>query len=1472
MTVLPSAFPLAPFHPKVRDWFETRYGHPTLAQSLAFPRIASGEHVLVTAPTGSGKTLCAFLFAIDRLLSGHWDRGEVRVLYVSPLRALGNDIERNLFEPLDALGRAFALSGEHGPSVRAAVRTGDTPPEERRRQMRRPPEIFITTPESLAILLTQAKGEALLSGVQVVIVDEIHALCGNRRGVHLSTSLERLDALCGGFQRIGLSATVNPLTEVAAWLGGRELKTTPAGDRVHSARPVCIVDGRGKKAYDVRIRIAPQLGGESLPDERVPGSPSWLAIAASVTEHVEKNRCTLVFAQSRRNCERLARLINERADRTLVYSHHGSLAREIREGVEQRLKGGSLPGVVATSSLELGIDIGAIDEVVLVGSPGSAASTIQRIGRAGHGVGLLSRAALYPTHVLDLIRGAVVLRCAVEGELEPLILPRTPLDVLAQVLLSMLCVHPATEQELFERIRCAQPYFDLSFEELETVLDLLRGKHASVSRALSPRVDEDPATGLLRARRYVPRLIYQAGGTIPDRGMFKLRHAQTGALIGELDEEFVWERTLGDVLVFGVQAWRIEAIGNDDVRVLPATSKAAMPPFWRSDEEAAPPFLAQKMAELLETLDEHLLAGTAETTLVETARFEPGAARALVEALALQRSRTGVSLPGRHHLVVESIEAGEGGEHEGLVVFHTFFGGLVNRALLLALMAHMEETHGVRLEGTCDDGGVLLELNAEVDPEALLRTALRRDLRELIARKLQGSGLYGAAFRRSAGRALLLPRSGFEKRTPLWLTRKRASELLEASTALPRFPIAVEAFRSVWSEELSVDGLEARAEELCCGVIRVSSCRTLQPSPLCGEVIWRRTGSLMYLDDAPRKSPSDAHSPLSLSAAIPNWRRAIEPRLSVELSARLQRTYNGYAPWDAAELATWIAQRWFVPFAQWRALLSSMSARDNLSETQIEDGLVRAALAVTLDGKPLGIASPCMAQALVDALGWNSPEFRYVGDRQTVVELPSSDETPTLEEVVEHELAYRAIASAGELALDLALDESRLFHALAVLENASLVVTGHLTEGADKPQACTLANMERCLRAARAASRPLLPVLPGRAFPLLVAQLHGLGETPPEQLSARFAQLSGFPAPACAWEEELLPARCPKYRAPLLDALMSNGDVLWLGCSKERLCLLLRGDLSAVVPALDAEKAGEDVLLPSGPGRYTVEDLLELRGLSEPTKLVPQLWELAWQGLVTADSFAAVRVGLRTDFGKSPATASAKRVLRTQLRSALRLPGAWHRPRRPQKPLSAVDRATDSRLKAELLLRRYGVVFRELVERELPWLSWPSVSTGLRLLELGGSAASGRFFEGTSGIQFASHEAVAILQSGLDERRVFWMGSSDPACVRLDMQEGALSARRTQGSLFIHEGSRMMVAMSGKQLEISAATKGSSFEVVLERLGAAVLATRGARGIEIESINGQLATTSPYRDELSQAFELCSDHRRLWLRPKKVTP
>jgi ATP-dependent helicase Lhr and Lhr-like helicase len=588
------------FHPLIRRWFTESLGAPTPVQLRTWSEVRQGRHVLVTAPTGSGKTLAAFLWAINQLLTGAWPRGETRVLYISPLRALNNDVRRNLIAPLEELRDCFAQAGVPFPGVQVQTRSGDTPGNERRRMLKSPPEILITTPESLNILLASKGSRHLLTGITTVILDEIHAVAGNKRGTHLITALERLVPLSGEFQRIALSATVRPLETVAEFVGG--LQETNGQYR---RRPVAIVRGERTKQLSLSI---------SAPEQPDPGAGHgeelWPALARRFYDIIGEHNSTLFFANSRRTTEKVTRLINELAGEELAYSHHGSLSREIRLAVEERLKAGELKAIVATNSLELGIDIGRLDSVVLIQTPRSISSAIQRIGRSGHGVGEVSRGLLFPTQGMDFVAAAVLARAIAEGEIEELHPVQAPLDLLAQIILSMGLVETWDLDELYSFLKTSYPYRNLPRNQFDLVVGMLEGKYAdSHVHELKPRATVDRLANTIATRPALSLLIFMEGGTIPERGYFDLRLRESGAKIGELDEEFVWERRLGDTFSLGAQVWQITEITHSAVQVVPARRTQQIIPFWRAEELDRDFYYSEKIGNFLEQCSGELTQG-----------------------------------------------------------------------------------------------------------------------------------------------------------------------------------------------------------------------------------------------------------------------------------------------------------------------------------------------------------------------------------------------------------------------------------------------------------------------------------------------------------------------------------------------------------------------------------------------------------------------------------------------------------------------------------------------------------------------------------------------------------------------------------------------------------------------------------------------------------------------------------------------
>ncbi len=908
------------FHPLIRKWFAERMGEPTDVQRLAWPRIAAGKHVLVTAPTGSGKTLAAFLWALDRLLCAAWPGGQVRVLYVSPLKALNNDIRRNLLRPLEELRSCFEAAGEPMPEVRVLTRSGDTPAEERARMARRPPEILITTPESLNILLTSRRGRAMLGGLASVILDEIHAVVGSKRGTHLMTAVERLVRFSGEFQRVALSATVLPLERVAEWVGGFERRGEGEG-AAYRRRPVEIIASHTPKRYQLEVGFA----GEPA-EPAAPGSDAlWPWLVGEIRRPLARNRSTLIFANSRRLVEKVTRLVNEEEEGEVVYSHHGSLSREVRAVMEERLKNGELRGIVATNSLELGIDIGALDEVVLVQTPPALASAVQRIGRAGHAVGETSRGRFLPLYPRDLLAATVVARAVLEGEIEPVRPVEGALDVLAQVLVSMTVGETRPVDDLYADLRACDAYRNLSRRQFDLVLEMLAGRYAEVRvRELKPLVAIDRVDGTVRALPGAERVVYLSGGTIPDRGYYHLRVADSGALLGELDEEFVWERSVGDTFTLGVQTWRIERITHNDVMVRAAHARQAMAPFWRADERDRGFELSERIGLFLETTEGRLEDPTLRETLGTDHALKREAVDGLLRYLSAQKAATGV-LPHRHRLVAEHVADPQGKGERVQTILHTFWGGRVNRPFAMALQAAWRRKHGMPLEVIHDDDCVVITASGQVRVHELLGLLSADGLEGLLREQLESTGFFGARFRAAAGCALLLPREGFRRRTPLWLSRQRAKELLEAVRRFEDFPILLEAWRSCLADEFDLDHLRLVLDELRDARIEVCEVTTAAPSPFAANVAWKRTNELMYEDDTPSAGRSRLRQDLIREVVFAaHLRPRIARSLADTFARKIQRTYPGYSPRSASELLAWAVERVMIPVGEWRELLDAI--------------------------------------------------------------------------------------------------------------------------------------------------------------------------------------------------------------------------------------------------------------------------------------------------------------------------------------------------------------------------------------------------------------------------------------------------------------------------------------------------------------------------------------------------------------------
>ena len=1355
--------PLDAFSPAVRDWFRTSFDAPTRAQRDGWKAIAAGDHTLILAPTGSGKTLAAFLWAIDRLASEEPPadpRARTRVLYVSPLRALAVDIEKNLRAPLAGIQHAADRLGTplaHAPTV--AIRTGDTPSAERQRMLRRPPDVLITTPESLYLMLTSSARETLRS-VRTVIVDEIHAMAASKRGSHLALSLERLEELCDEPpQRIGLSATQRPLEEIARFLGGaiggaeRRVAIVDAGHRKPMELQVVVPveDMGGGIALDAR---APLRGADDSSGAGEPAHSIWPSIHPRLLELIRQHRSTIVFTNARRLAERLAASLNELADEDLVRAHHGSLAREQRLEVEDALKEGRLRAIVATSSLELGIDMGAVDLVIQVESPGSVASGLQRIGRAGHQVGEPSRGRIFPKFRGDLLEAAVVAERMLAGEIEHTRFPRNPLDVLAQQLVAMCAVEERGADELYEAVRRAAPFADLSRDVFVAVLDMLAGRYPSDGFAeLRPRVVWDRAAGTVRARDGAGRIAITSGGTIPDRGLFAVVLAD-GVRVGELDEEMVYESRRGDVVILGASSWRIEDITRDRVIVSPAPGEQGRMPFWHGDKPGRPIELGRAVGAFTRTL-----RGARRDAALERLRRDVGldelAAGNLVSYLEEQMEATGV-VPDDRTVVVERFRD-EIGDWRMCVL--SPFGSRVHAPWAMAIEGQMLERFGPGAQVLWSDDGIVVRLPEAVDriptddlvfePEAI---------EQQVVQALPQTAMFASAFRESAARALLLPRRRPGQRTPLWQQRQRSADLLAEASKYPDFPILLETTRECLQDVFDVPALREVMTDLRSRRTRLVAVDTEHASPFAQSLLFRWIGVYMYEGDAPLAERRAAALTLDRDLlrellGSDELRELLDPRALDEVELELQRLGEGRGAGSADHLHDLLRTLGDLTEDEVRARVADADPR-GLTDVLVEDG---RAIRVRIGGEERLVAVEDAAR-LRDALGVALP-----------LGLPAAFTGPTdrpLEGLVRRFARTHGPFLASEVAARFGASLERVEDALRSLEAADDVVRGGFRPGGAGSEWCDPDVLRRVRRRSLAMLRREVEPVDAAAFGRFLPAWQGAdrprGDT--DALASALAQLQGMPVPASILEADVLPARVRGYRPADLDALVASGDVAWvgagpLGADDGRVNLVARADAAALLPDGPAEPPEGDLhdairghLAARGASFWP--ELVTAAGTAGERPLLEALWDLVWSGEVTNDTLAPLRAFVRGASAKVRAPGPGRRPRPGTLRRAGPPAGAgrWSLVgglRDPAPPATERLHAI-----ARQLIDRHGVVTREAVLAEgLPG-GFVGIYPIFRAMEDAGHVRRGYFVAGLGGAQFAHPGAV-------DRLRGFREGSTD---------------------------------------------------------------------------------------------------------------
>ncbi len=1467
------------FSEPTRTWFAAAFAAPTPAQEGAWESISKGNNALVVAPTGSGKTLSAFLWSLDRLLTEPVPpaKQRCRVLYVSPLKALAVDVERNLRAPLAGIRHTAERLGESLPEIRVGVRSGDTPAADRRRLTTSPPDILITTPESLFLMLTSQARESLRH-VETVILDEVHAVAGTKRGAHLALTLERLDALLERpAQRVGLSATVRPHEEVARFLGGQA--------------PVEIVAPPSEKAWDLQVVVpvedmtAPEEYDEALSDsgaESPDRSQSiWPHVEERVAELIGRHRSTIVFSNSRRLAERLTARLNEIAsgrsdddrppaqimaqsgssratDTVLAKAHHGSVSKEQRALIEDDLKAGRLPAVVATSSLELGIDMGAVDLVVQIESPPSVASALQRVGRAGHQVGEVSRGVLFPKHRGDLAQTAVAVQRMREGAIESLRVPTNPLDVLAQQVVAVTALDAWDVDELFVLVRRSASFATLPRSAYDATLDLLAGRYPSDEFAeLRPRIVWDRVTGTITGRPGAQRLAVTSGGTIPDRGLFGvyLVGEGTGRRVGELDEEMVYESRVGDVFALGATSWRIEDITHDRVMVTPAPGVPGRLPFWKGDTLGRPAELGEAVGAFTRELA--ALPTKKAEALARERGLDEYAASNLVAYVAEQAEATR-TVPSDVSLLVERFRDELG---DWRLVVHSPYGVPVHAPWALAINARLRERYGIDGQAVASDDGIVVRIpDTDAEPPTGEVVAFEPDeIEEIVTTEVGGSALFASRFRECAARALLLPRRDPGRRSPLWQQRQRAAQLLEVASRYPSFPIVLEAVRECLQDVYDLPGLVNLMKRVDRREVSVVDVATTQPSPYARTLLFGYVAQFVYEGDSPLAERRAAA--LSLDQGLlaellgrAELRELLDPEVLAEVEAELQRLAPDRRVRDAEGAVDLL--RLLGPLTTGEVVARALDGAD-------VDGWLgsltdaRRVVEVRIAGEERWAVVEDVAR-LRDGLGVPVPP----GTPDAFAD-PVDD---PLADLVGRFARTHGPFVADEVAVRLGLGAAVVRQTLQRLGAQGRVLDGEFRPSGSGIEWCDAEVLRRLRRRSLARLRQEIEPVEAPVLARFLSAWQHVGGRPRgvDGVLTVVGQLAGCPVPASALESLVLPSRVRDYEPALLDELTSAGDVVWAGHGAlpgqdgwVSLHLADQAPLTLPEPApfehSEAHQAVLEALEPGGAWFFRqlghAVDLLD-----EP--LADVLWDLVWAGRIGNDTLAPLRslIGGR---GSHRQRRPGPRVLRS---GPPHTAGRW-----ALLPALDTDPTRRAHAAAERLLDRHGVVTRGAVQSERTPGGFAAVYKVLSAFEESGRCRRGYFVDGLGAAQFGTAGSV-------DRLRTFTEVTSDkPAAVTLaatdpanpygaalpwpDMDGGHRPGRKAGALVVLVDGVLTLYVERGGKTLLTWSDDGEILSPATEALATAV--RRGQLGrLTVEKADGTALLGSgatPLRAALSAA-------------------
>jgi ATP-dependent helicase Lhr and Lhr-like helicase len=1352
------------FHPAVANWFALSFAAPTPAQAEAWPAIKAGRHTLIAAPTGSGKTLAAFLAAIDDLVRQGLEGGladATQVVYVSPLKALSNDIHRNLEAPLAGVREQLRKSGLPDVDIRTWVRTGDTPAGERDRMRRRPPHILVTTPESLYVLLGSESGRAMLKTARSVIVDEIHAVAPNKRGAHLALSLERLAALCGGrLQRIGLSATQNPIEAVAHFLAGAGADGKPAAE-------VAIIDAGHQRRRDLSLEVP------GSPLEAVMSKEVWSEVYARLTEIIEEHRTTLVFVNTRRMAERIARELTDRLGDQAVTAHHGSMAKELRLSAEQRLKRGELKALVATASLELGIDIGDVNLVCQIGSPRSIATFLQRVGRSGHAIGGTPKGRLFPLSRDDLVECVALIDSVRRGELDRLVIPERPLDVVAQQIVAEVAAQDWPEAALYDRLRRAWPFRSLGREDFDAIVRMLAEGFTTRRGRRGALIHRDAVNRILRGRRGARTTALTSGGTIPDTADYQVLLEPENLIIGSVNEDFAIESMQGDIFQLGNTAYRIQRVERGTVRVEDAKGLPPTIPFWlgeapgRTDELSAA--VSRLRDEIAALLDADRSGASARRWLTQEVGVAQPAADQLVDYLAASASALG-SMPTQETIVFERFFDEAGGMQ---LVIHSPFGSRLNRAWGLALRKRFCRKFNFELQAAATEDNIVLSLTTAHSFELgdVARYLHSNSVRGVLVQAMLDAPMFTTRWRWVAGVSLALPRFRNGKKVPPQLLRMQAEDLVAAvfpgqiacaenlvgEREVPDHPLTNQAVADCLHEAMDIEGLERLLRRLEAGEIRVVGCDLTEPSPLALEALSARPYA--FLDDAPLEERR------TQAVMARRWRDPESAsdlgRLDPEAIAKVQ-SEAWPDPVNAEELHDALL---------WLGSLTETEARAASGWGEWLEALAREKRVALMKAPQAGLWIPAERLAQFQAV-WPEAKLepRIAPPPDEAAATWSSDDA--LVEILRGRLEGLGPVTPTALAAPLGLEPSAIAAALASLERDGAILKGRFLPGLNDEQWCDRRLLARIHHyTVRRLRSEIEPVAARDFLRFLFSWAHVAEETRfegPDALPAVLSALEGFEAPAKAWETEILPARLKGYQASWLDGQCLAGRTSWarltppapangrarhvtpVGATPIALIERRRAPLwmalapsSGAAPMSGRAQAVLEVL--SARGALFFDELMEAARLLRH-ELESALGELVALGLAASDSFGGLRA-LLVPSGQRKPLAGAKRrgrVLGFDIESG----GRWAMINRaPSRDGGDEARHLAIEHAARALLARYGVVFWRLLAQEPGWLPpWRDLLRVYRRLEARGEIRGGRFVAGFSGEQFALPDAVGSLR------------------------------------------------------------------------------------------------------------------------------